>query len=86
MVMFLKGVAGYSSSASVLNRRSEAELRAALEFLAQPFFDKYPDYAIYRTRITAQLTPELAREMKAAEDNRVDLLLEIQHLLSPNGA
>ena len=74
-------IAGYASSADRLKRRPEQDLRTARQFLSQPFFDRYPDYAPLRAKITPQGAPTLFLEMEAAELNRLDLLEEIERLL-----
>ena len=80
--MYLSGIAGYAASADRLNRRSRAELSKASRFLSQSFFEKYPDYADYRAKINGEATPELFRELEVAEQNRVDLIQEVDRLLA----
>jgi len=80
--MFLSSIAGYASSANRLKRRPVEELRAAKEFMSQPFLEKYTEYGPYRTKITPQETPALFAEMEAAELNRVELLNEVERLLN----
>jgi len=84
--LYLSGIAGYASSADRLWRRPEQDLRAARQFLAQPFFDKYPEYAPLRAKITPQHTPALFLEMEAAELNRIDLLEEVERLVERGGS
>lgn len=79
--MFLSGVAGYASSADRLGRRPAEELQKARVFLSQSFFDRYPEYGPLKERVTPQDTPHLFAEMKAAEENRVELLNEVSSLL-----
>ena len=79
--MFLSGVAGYASSADRLGRRPVEELQKAGEFLSQSFFDRYPEYGSLKARVTPQGTPLLFAEMKAAEENRIELLNEVSSLL-----
>lgn len=79
--MFLSGVAGYASSADRLARRPVEELQKAEEFLSQSFFDRYPEYGSLKARVTPQGTPLLFAEMKAAEENRIELLNEVSSLL-----
>lgn len=79
--MFLSAVAGYASSADRLGRRSADELQKAREFLSQSFFDRYPEYGTLREKVTPQGTPLLFAEMSAAEENRVELLAEVNSIL-----
>jgi hypothetical protein len=83
--MYLSGIAGYASSAERLGRRTEDDLQKARQFLSQPFFDRYPEYATLRAKITPQETPTLLCDMEAAEDNRQDLLREVERLLRSTG-
>jgi hypothetical protein len=78
---FLSNIAGYASSAHRLKRRPVEELRAARELLSQSFFEKHTEYGPYRTKITQQETPALFVEMETVEQNRVDLLDEMERLL-----
>jgi hypothetical protein len=79
--VYLSGIAGYASGAARLNRRPASELQAASKFLSQSFFEKYPEYALFRGRITEQETPDLFAQLEAAELNRADLLQEVEHLV-----
>jgi hypothetical protein len=79
--IYLSGIAGYASSADSLMRRPDKELRAARQFLSQAFFDKYPEYAPLRAKITPHDVPALFLKMEAAELNRLDLLDEVERLL-----
>lgn len=79
--MFLSAVAGYAASVDRLARRSEEELRKTREFLSQSFFDRYPEYGTLKQKVTAQDTPLLYAEMRAAEGNRVQLLEEVDSIL-----
>jgi hypothetical protein len=79
--LYLAGITGYASSADRLGQRPEQDLRAARQFLSQAFFDKYPEYAPLRAKITPQHAPSLFLEMQAAELNRIDLLEEVERLL-----
>jgi hypothetical protein len=80
--LYLSGIAGYASSADRLGRRPEQDLRTARLFLSKTFFDKYQEYAPFKGRITSDETPALFREMEAAELNRIDLLEEVERLLT----
>lgn len=81
--LYLSGIAGYSSSADRLNRRTEQELRIARQFLSKPFFEKYQECAPYRAKISSPATPALFCAMEAAELNRIDLLEEVERLIKP---
>ncbi len=38
------------------------------------FFDRYPRFQVYRTRITPESTPDLYEELTLVELNRLDLM------------
>lgn len=79
--LYLSGVAGYSSGARRLDRRSLGELAKAQKFLAASFFEHYPQYGEYRTGITIAATPELYRHLMIAELNRLDLIQLVGDIL-----
>lgn len=84
--MYLSGIAGYASSADRLGRRPEQDLQNARLFLSQTFFDKYQEYAPLKPRISSDQTPALFRELEVAEQNRLDLLEEVEKLLKLKSA
>jgi hypothetical protein len=81
ILMFLADVAGYASSASRLHRRTEPDLLKAREFLSKSFYERYPQYARYRMEITPKGTPDLFSEMEGAEQDRIQLLEEVEALI-----
>lgn len=83
--IYLGDIAGYASSAHRLERRGPDGLEQARRFLSAGFFDRYPEYGSFRVRINLQDTPDLFREMEAAELNRLDLLAEVDRIISSGG-
>lgn len=80
--IYLGDIAGYASGAHRLERRGPDGLEKAKLFLSAGFFQRYPEYGSIRERINPQDTPDLFREMEAAELNRLDLLEEVNRIIS----
>ena len=74
LVFYLEFIAGFSSSATRLRDRSKADLRAALPFLQQSFYDEYPQYRPLSQLITEADTPSLSNELAIADRLRRGLL------------
>jgi len=67
-------IAGYSSSASRLLARSHDDLVKAKRSLSRSFFDQHPEHEVYKAHISETDTPQLYRELSAAEELRLALL------------
>src|SRR5262249_25690259 len=80
--LYLAYIAGYASSADRLQRRPRAELIEARRYLSESFFEKHPSLAVYRGVITEEFTPNLFRELAAAEKVREELLVAMDEILS----
>ncbi len=79
--VYLSSVAGYASSADRLGRRPRAELVQAREYLSRSFFEKYTSLTVYREAITAELTPNLFRDLATTDNLRKELLVVIDEIL-----
>jgi hypothetical protein len=79
--MFFSFVAGYSSSATELNNRPAAELRAAIPKLQKSFFDTAPRYRKLRKYITPRDTPDLHKELRVTNDLRQSLVILMGRLI-----
>ena len=71
---YLSTLAGYSSSASRLLLRTAPELNQARVLLSKTFFDRFPQLRRYERLIDEVRTPDLAKQMAAAEALRLGLL------------
>jgi YxiJ-like protein len=75
-------IAGYSSGATRLGQRPQAELRAALPRLKRTFYEVFPKYQTVSEHITDNGTPSLFHELEVADRLRRGLVTLISDLLS----
>ncbi len=80
--LYFAYIGGYASSADRLQRRPKAELIEARRYLSESFFEKYQSLAVYRDVITEEFTPNLFRELAAADKLRKELLVVMDQILS----
>ena len=84
--LFFMDIAGWSSSATRLDRRPTQELLKARSLLLRGgFFERRPHLAVCRDSITPEETPDLWRHMHAAEELRISLLQLLNEMNLPEG-
>ena len=79
--LFFGDIAGYSSRATRLGRRSCEELTRAQEILSKDLYQRFPNLEVYRCIIDSEHTPELHRRMEVAEKLRLALLQLMPEIL-----
>jgi hypothetical protein len=74
-------IAGYSSSATRLRKRTSEELRNAETELQRSFFDACPRYSMLRASIESGGFSQLSARLRLADDLRRDLIRVIRGFL-----
>jgi len=84
--VFFADIAGWSASATSLDRRPAQELRKARSWLSRgDLFEHYPHLAVCRDSITAEETPDLWRQLRVVEELRISLLHLLNEMNLPEG-
>ena len=79
--LYLTFIAGYSSSATGLAKRSREELRRAIPVLKKSFFDAYPRYLPLEPAVNSASTKELHAELQVADECRRNLVTIMDALI-----
>jgi hypothetical protein len=77
---FLSFIAGYSSSASRLDKRTRGEILSAIRRLRLSFFELYPQYRPLAPIITPSQFGNLFAELELADGFRTDLVALMEQL------
>lgn len=67
-------IAGFASSATRLDRRSQLQIHWGSESLARNFYERFPQYAPAQDVITPKNTPQLWDLMQLYEEERKSLV------------
>ena len=79
--LYFAEIAGYSSSIRSMRKKPRSVLLQIKGQLSRSFFERYKEFEQHRKLITPDETPDLYRQLTAAEQNRSDLLLLIDILV-----
>jgi len=79
--IYFSFIAGFSSSATRLTKRSLDELQKAIPRLKMSFFDMYPSYVALRELINPTNTKKLYRDLHIADALRSSLIELIESVI-----
>ena len=78
LAYFFAWVAGFASSASVLQLRQPEEIRRAKKTLAKNVFEACPTLDSIRDKVTPDHTPDLCRSIEEVEEMRMALVVFLE--------